>query len=123
MNSSMPDDAKYLSLETFRKTGQGVRTPVWFAAGPDALYVYTTATSGKAKRIRRDGRVRIAPCDARGRVTGDWHNAKATIVGREEFVMGMRLLNRKYRPWKQILDLFVLTLRRHERIVLAIQPV
>ena len=25
--------AKYLNLETFRKTGIGVRTPVWFAQG------------------------------------------------------------------------------------------
>ncbi|MGB8772453.1 MAG: hypothetical protein WCC92_22780 [Candidatus Korobacteraceae bacterium] len=26
--------AKYLNLETFRKTGVGVRTPVWFAQDP-----------------------------------------------------------------------------------------
>ena len=36
----MPDavgqfaNAKYFSLETFRKTGVGVRTPVWFAEDP-----------------------------------------------------------------------------------------
>ena len=119
----MLDGEKYLSLETFRKTGQGVRTPVWFAAGQDALYVYTTAASGKAKRIRRDGHVRIAPCDARGKVTGGWLDAQARIVGPDEAAAGMRLLNRKYRPWKQILDLSVLLLRRHERIVLAIRPV
>lgn len=122
MTSNVFDGAKYLSLETFRKSGQGVRTPVWFADAPDALYVYTTAASGKAKRIRRDGYVKIAPCDARGKVTGDWRDASATIVGPDEFATGMRLLNRKYRPWKQILDLSVLLLRRHERIVLAIRP-
>jgi PPOX class probable F420-dependent enzyme len=116
------DGKRYLSLETYRKTGRGVRTPVWFAAaaaeaGGPKLYVYSTADSGKAKRIRRTGVVKIAPCDARGRVTGSWIAAHATIVGREEFDRGMRLLNRKYRPWKQILDLFA----RHERVMFAIR--
>ena len=111
-----------LNLETYRKTGRGVRTPVWFAAVPNEaggpkLGVHSTADFGKAKRIRRNGVAKIAPCDARGRVTGSWIAAHATIVGREEFDRGMRLLNRKYRPWKQILDLFA----RHERVMFAIR--
>jgi PPOX class probable F420-dependent enzyme len=126
MNRSAGSDPcagkRYLSLETYRKTGRGVRTPVWFAAepaesGPPKLYVYSTADSGKAKRIRRTGVVKIAPCDARGRVTGPWTAAHATIVGGEEFERGMRLLNRKYWPWKRILDMFV----RHARVVIAIR--
>ena len=93
---------KYLSLETYRKSGTSVRTPVWFAApsagSSDAdtskLYVYTTADSGKAKRIRRTAAVKIAACDARGKVTGSWIDARAEIVTGEEFGRGMRLLNR-----------------------------
>jgi uncharacterized protein len=121
------DRGKYLNLETFRKNGQGVRTPVWFAnaptaSGPQILYVYTTADSGKAKRIRRSGVVRIAPCDARGRVTGQWIDAHAEIVAGEPFREGMRLLDRKYWPWKRILDLSVLFSPRHRRVVIAIRP-
>jgi PPOX class probable F420-dependent enzyme len=124
------DGQKYLNLETYRRSGQGVRTPVWFAvASVDApvadaprLYVYTTADSGKAKRIRRSGVVKIAPCDARGFVSGQWIDAHAELVSGNEFIRGMRLINRKYRPWKQLLDLFAL-LHRHERIMLAIRPV
>jgi PPOX class probable F420-dependent enzyme len=117
---------KYLNLETYRRNGSGVRTPVWFAAAPAEvggakLYVYTTADSGKAKRIRRTGTVRIAPCDARGNVTGNWIAAHATIVGAGAFERGMKLLNHKYRPWKQILDLSVLLFPRHRRIMIAIQ--
>ena len=116
------DGKRYLNLETYRKTGKGVRTPVWFAAAPadpggPKLYVYSAADSGKAKRIRRTGVVRIAPCDARGRVTGAWIAAYASIVRGEEFSRGMRLLNRKYWPWKRMLDLFA----RHERVMFAIQ--
>jgi PPOX class probable F420-dependent enzyme len=118
---------RYLSLETYRKSGKGVPTPVWFAAdvelaGGPTLYVYTTADSGKAKRIRRTGVARIAPCDARGRVAGAWIAAHAEIVGGEAFDYGMRLINRKYRPWKQILDLSVLLFARHQRVMIAIRP-
>lgn len=92
---------RYLNLETYRSSGKGVRTPVWFAAAPQdsgrpRLYVYTTADSGKVKRIRRASVVKIAPCDARGRVTGGWIAARAEIVGGAEFVAGMTLLDRKY---------------------------
>jgi PPOX class probable F420-dependent enzyme len=120
------DGARYLNLETYRRSGAGVRTPVWFVAAPAKggvaqLYVYTTEDSGKAKRIRRTGVVRIAPCDARGKVTGAWIPAHAMIVGGLEFDRGMVLLNRKYRPWKQILDLSARLFPRHRRVMLAIR--
>ena len=59
---------RYLSLETYRKNGKGVRTPVWFVVAPargdtaaePTIYVYTTADSGKAQRIRNRGAARIA---------------------------------------------------------------
>jgi PPOX class probable F420-dependent enzyme len=117
---------KYLSLESFRKNGQGVRTPVWFAAdpvgaGPQTLYIYSTADSGKAKRIRRNSRVRIAPCDSRGQLLGDWIEARGEIVASEEARRGMRLLNAKYKPWKQLLDFFSRFSRRG-RVVFAVRP-
>jgi uncharacterized protein len=125
------DGEKYLNLETYRRSGKGVRTPVWFAvasanapaADAQRLYVYTTADSGKAKRIRQSGVVKIAPCDARGNVSGQWIDAHAEIVSGEEFAHGMRLINRKYYPWKQILDLSARLFRRHERIMLSIRSV
>jgi PPOX class probable F420-dependent enzyme len=120
---------KYLNLETFKKTGEGVKTPVWFAADPAAsldsndakLYVYTIGVSGKVKRIRNNPRVKIAPCDMRGRVLGEWVEARVTILTGEEAARGMRLLNKKYFPWKQMLDFFAM-FRRRERTVFAIRP-
>ena len=114
---------KYLSLETYRKNSTGVRTPVWFAGAPGGeLYVYSTADSGKAKRIRRSGVVKIAPCDVRGKPTGQWLDARAEIGDSDSFVYGMRLINRKYWPVKQILDLFAL-FARHERAMIVIRAV
>ena len=70
---------KYLNIETFRKNGQGVKTPVWFVQGGETLHVWTYAGSGKVKRIRRDGSVRVVPCAAAGEPRGEWVSAQAMM--------------------------------------------
>jgi uncharacterized protein len=130
MNFAAFANYKYLNLESFKKSGEGVRTPVWFAADPSAsldssaakFYIYTNGDTGKVKRIRNNPCVRIAPCDARGRLRGEWVEARAEIVTREDAQRGMQLLNKKYLPWKQLLGFFAM-FRRRERAVLAIRPV
>jgi PPOX class probable F420-dependent enzyme len=120
---------KYLSLETFKKNGETVRTPVWFAADPSSkldsrdakLSVYSIADSGKVKRVRNNPRVRVAPCDMRGKLLGEWVDGKAQILTGDEAARGMRLLNEKYFPVKQILGFFALFSRR-KRVVIAISP-
>lgn len=87
----------YLNLETFRRDGTGVQTPVWFTREGDVLYIWTEADSGKAKRIRRDGRVRIASCNARGELLGDWIEAQAKADDSPQALQQVRrLLARKY---------------------------
>lgn len=124
---------KYLNLETFKKNGQGVKTPVWFALDPAVnldslearLFVYTIGVSGKIKRIRSNPKVRIAPCDMRGNVTGQWVAAQAEILAGDQARRGMGLLNRKYAPWKQLLDFFALfraLVTQQERIVFSLRP-
>jgi PPOX class probable F420-dependent enzyme len=114
------ENGKYLNLETYRRNGVGVRTPVWFAAA-EKLYVYATADSGKAKRIRRNSAARIAPCDVRGNVTGPWTDAVVEFVTGDEYAMAMRLLDRKYFPWKFLLNVSAMLFRRRERVVIAIR--
>ena len=117
---------KYINLATFRKNGQEVRTPVWFAGEPpqgvpEKVYVYGTANSGKAKRIRNNGRVRLAPCETRGKLLGEWIEAHAELVEGQEAQNGMRLLNKKYFPWRQVLAFFAL-FSREKRVVFVIRP-
>ena len=122
-------DHKYISLETFKKSGEGVKTPVWFAADPASdlsgegarLYMYTIGNTGKVKRIRNNPHVKIAPCTLKGAVLGDWTEANAEIVTGETASQAMKLLNKKYFPLKQLLGFFALFSRR-ERIVMAIRP-
>ena len=121
---------KYLNLETFRKNGQGVKTPVWFAADPaedlsglDArLYAYTMGESGKVKRIRNSSRARIAPCDMRGNVTVAWVDATAEIITGPESQQADALLNKKYWPWKQLLNFFASFRPGHTRFCFRIRP-
>jgi hypothetical protein len=72
-------DREFLSIETFRKNGSGVKTTVWFAQEGDMLYIWTIGESGKAKRIRNNARVNIAPCKRLGKVTGKWMAAQASV--------------------------------------------
>jgi uncharacterized protein len=123
-------DHKYLSLETFKRDGKGVRTPIWFAADPTAsldsasakLYIYTIGDTGKVKRIRNNGKARIAPCDMRGKILGEWVDARAAIVTGDDAARGTRLLNKRYWPLKQIMGFFA-SFSRRERVILTIQPV
>jgi len=95
-----------MNLETFRKSGVGVKTPVWFVQVEDVYYVTTFPESGKVKRIRRDGRVNIAPCSANGVLKGVWVPAHALIVDivHERQEVG-RMMEKKYGLLKKLLDI------------------
>jgi PPOX class probable F420-dependent enzyme len=111
---------RYLNLESFKRDGTPVQTPVWFAQKDDVLYVYTLANAGKVKRIRRHPRIRLAPCTMRGTVIGPWVEAEATIVDATTAAHGHALLRRKYGWMKRIGDLFSRIMHR-ERVVIAIR--
>jgi len=122
----MPDavaqfaDAKYLNLETFRKTGVGVRTPVWFAQDKDMFYIYTLPDAGKTKRIRNNPKVRVAPCDMRGNLRGAWVEARARTCDEPEAGHGQQLLRRKY-GWMKVVGDFFSRLRGRTQVVIAIE--
>ena len=116
--------ARYINLETVRKNGTVVRTPVWFAPAPDdpgRLYTYTMAKAGKVKRIRNNPQVRIAPCDWRGNLRGDWLPARAEIAAAEEAARGSLLLDRKYFPVRMLMNFFA-WISRSERAGIIIRP-
>jgi len=110
---------KYLNLETFRKDGRAVQTPVWFALIGGVFYIYSLANAGKVKRIRNNPRVRVVPCTARGRPKGEWVEARAVIIDGAEAEYGHELLTKKYGIWKRIGDLFS-KIRKRERAAMAI---
>jgi PPOX class probable F420-dependent enzyme len=87
---------KYINLETYRKNGQGVRTPVWFVESDGILYVRTSDDTGKYKRIRNNPSVQIAPCNIRGGIKGKWVKGEARIASEEEKLKVFKMLEKKY---------------------------
>ena len=64
-----PADHRYVACTTFRRTGERVTSPVWIAELGDGTVGFTTGgDSGKVKRLRRDPRMELTPCDVRGNV-------------------------------------------------------
>ena len=74
------EKAQYVNLATYRRSGAEVRTPVWIAGSGTRYFVFSEGKAGKVKRIRANGRARIARCDLRGTVSSGWIDARAEIV-------------------------------------------
>ena len=97
---------QYINLETFRKNGAGVKTPVWFVQDSGTIYVRTIANSGKIKRIRNFTQVNIAPCKVDGALLGDWHSARAVEINDADIHQKVdRLLGQKYGIMKMLFAL------------------
>jgi uncharacterized protein len=109
-------DAEYFSLATFRKNGNAVPTPVWFAAAGDTFYVFSAPNAGKVKRIRLTSRARVAVCDIRGKLLGDWIEARARLVSDAEEIRAAYVsLRAKYRMKMLIGDFFAKLSGRFDR--------
>src|SRR5512135_2963652 len=89
-------DEKYLNLETYRKNGQAVQTPVWFVIRNETIYVTTPCTTGKVKRLNNDKNVRIVPSNMKGTPKGDWVEATAYFANEDESSQALKLRNKKY---------------------------
>ena len=89
-------EARYLLLTTFRKDGTPVPTPVWAADVGEELLVWTERKTGKVKRIRRDGRVTVAPCSFTGRPRGNAVEARARLLADEGIMRTRSAIEHKY---------------------------
>lgn len=91
---------KCIAFTTFRRSGAAVTAPVWLVPLDDGrIGFYTSMGSGKTKRLRNDPRVRVQPCDMRGRLVP----GSTPVEGTAEVVQGgplydevMRKIRAKY---------------------------
>lgn len=97
---------QYINLETYRKNGEGVRTPVWFWEADGLIYVRTVDGSGKVKRARHNPQVRLAPCKVDGTPVGAWVEGEARFVDATEAERVNQGLKKKYGLLKTLFDLF-----------------
>ena len=112
---------QYILLKTFRKNGEAVATPVWFAQEGEQLYITTDGNAGKVKRIRNNGKVLLAPCDARGNVRGSEVAGQAREVSQSDHPHANKILAAKFGLLYQIFMLMG-KLRRGTRTYLVVTP-
>ncbi len=112
----------YIQFTTYRKTGNGVPTPVGFAPRAGKIYVMTPGTAGKVKRLRNNTRVTLAPCTRRGEVLGESVEGQARILAPEERAVAQQAFIRKYGV---IYRLFLVAqkMRKTQRTYIEIQAV
>lgn len=95
-------EERFISIVSYRRTGEGVATPVWFAIDGDELVVGTFADSGKVRRIRANPDVEIAPANFRGLEKGAYLPAQARIAGPAEAERAVAALMGKYEwQWRR----------------------
>jgi PPOX class probable F420-dependent enzyme len=87
---------RVIVLETYRKSGEGVATPIWFVQDGDTVYVRTYAHCGKVKRLRNNLMVRLAGCDAAERPVTDWIIGRTEILNSTAAEHAYTLLDRRY---------------------------
>jgi len=116
-------ETNYLSLATFRKTGLEVCTPVWFAEENGCYFLFSNDNAGKVKRLRNSTRARVAPCDVRGKVLGEWQEAQAHLLrDPQEISHAHAALRRKYGWQMAMLDFFAgLSGRLRRRAYIAVK--
>lgn len=85
---------KTVSLETRKRDGTWVATPVSLAAHDGHLYFRTYRQSGKAKRLRNFADVRVAPCTFLGKPRGPAVGGCAQKLDADGSATARRLLRR-----------------------------
>lgn len=97
---------KYALLVTFRKDGTAVPTPVWFGLLDERRFVVSTEErTAKVRRIRRDPRARVLPCDPRGKPLGPAVEGVARVIeSPEERERAEAALDRHYGRTRRVYE-------------------
>lgn len=99
-------EATYVSLRTFRRDGSSVDTPVWVAGLDGVIVAFTDGTSWKVKRVRANPDCAIAVCNVSGKVSSEWTQGSAGIIGdAERERRAYEVLRAKYGWQMRALDL------------------
>ena len=90
------DGERYMALETRKRDGSWVSTPVHLVVEGDRVYFRTWSKAGKAKRLRNFPEVRLAGSSGRGRVHGATLCGTARLLQGDEDRRVAASINRKY---------------------------
>lgn len=102
---------RFASIQTVRRSGEAVSTPVWFAQVAGGLVFGTHGDSGKVRRIRANSQVRVAAANYRGLERSDYVAGIAEILTGEAAQAAHDALAAKYGwqwfPFSRLIDCYV----------------
>ena len=99
-------DQKYINLETYKKDGTSIRTPVWFVIDKNLIYVITRDSTGKVKRLGNNQNVRIVPCSFKGEPKNEWVKGAAEKITGDEADKVIKLRKKKYGMFARLIGIF-----------------
>ncbi len=82
-------------LTTYKRDGTPVATPVTIAVDGERAYIRTWDSAWKAKRMRNNPAVLVAPSTVRGRPTGEAIAARSRLLDGEEAAHAARAIARR----------------------------
>ncbi len=100
-----PWDGRYLSVATVRRDGTSTACPVWCARDGDRLVFRTFARTVKARRLRRNPRVVVAPCDRQGQPLAAYRPGITVLMAGGQARRAHRRLARRQGWQKPLADL------------------
>ncbi|HEX7257574.1 MAG TPA: PPOX class F420-dependent oxidoreductase [Nitrososphaeraceae archaeon] len=114
------EKAKYINIQTYKKTGQPISTPVWFIIKDNKIFFRTSHNSGKIKRIRNNNNVKFALCDIRGKIKGEWYEGIAKIENDSDNSILFQI-NKKYGLSSRLMKIFY-KIKKIDIVILSIEP-
>ena len=112
-------DQKYINLETYKKDGTPIRTPVWFVIDKEIIYIITRDSTGKVQRLKNNHDVRIVPCSFKGEPKNDWLKGKTEMITGEEADKAIKLRKKKYGMFARLSGIF--TAQKGNLVVYSIE--
>jgi uncharacterized protein len=94
---------KVVLLQTRKRDGSWVNTPVNIAVHGQRAYFRTPGKASKNKRLRNFPEARFAPCTWLGRPTGTPVQAATRLLAGHESAAAARLINRKHPVLQRII--------------------
>jgi uncharacterized protein len=114
--------SKTILLTTYKRDGTAVGTPVSIAFDGDRAFFRTYDRAGKARRLRNNPRVLVAPSTLRGQVTGPAVQARATLLDGAQARVAARALARRHRLLQAVLVPLGHRLRRYQTLHYELEP-
>ena len=114
------EKGKYINIQTYKKNGLPISTPVWFIIKDNRIFFRTSQNSGKIKRIRNNNNIKFALCDIRGKIKGESFDGIAKIENDPNNVI-LSQINKKYGLSSRLMKIFY-KIKKIDIAILSIEP-